>query len=1562
LGCKLLLQAYGNDCDELDLKSENFAIGLLRRRDARAAVENNSHLIVDLALKDDMSVAQDLVAKSIKLDVDVFAYNTHLLLEGKLPNIFDYFPILYHSLSVRQLYSSKHFCSMILDGMRNMVNILKFIPKKTNETTKQMSDAILQHNIAVETLFKLFNSILEKIGLAEPIVLQAILTTDDGLLALWSCIFCPDVSQAALDILYQVYDTGVGGRLEAIQSLLSQDLKRNINSIITNLHKLIDMLAFEPCVKAVRLLMDVIKALTDPLNGVISCAKDVQNCQAEIGKLWDACWGFLIMIFKKTLVWAGQFHLEELIEFPRDTLDLSHMLLDSFRVIIDNIQGSMITPNSLFQVFMNSFNYMIVWLRLRDTALLNSCLELVFKGFDLASELKFEIDQDFIAVFIKYGIKAKKFNNKLTEQQRSDVLSKARDLDSDLVDKIIAENQSKKPKAVVHEVVDSDKEKSSTPPLQAVYKYQTQKSLGPKQQTLGRYGVVTSQAPVAPVPKNTEFKSVGLEAIRQELISSRTPSAKPKPPSAPPAAPRPAGFNSKKLQPVVGRSLNSLKKKKPESDSSEEEDNTDFSDLFVESKKKAKVVEIDYLGRPITKLAQTKKIDEARREEERMRLRLNVNLKPLYTNVLKWNYNSTDDFPTSDRSIYNPTKTTYTDAKDYVKCTEPLLMLECWQGIQSVKQTSNQQPFVLLIGSRTSVDGFFDVYASVKKSVLADRKIGDSDLLVLGHTDVSQYETNSEIASYLKDPKTNTCLAKVRDIKSANSDYSDVTFRVYPQGSMMGLLTPKMEIVAMKVMQMITVEREYTSLKGLQYYDLSDAIIAAKPNEPAKINEEEALRATKVYDVNESQAKAILGSYFNEGFSLIQGPPGTGKTKTILGIIGYFLSQQINSQAIAIPLESKDGVPVKENMPKVLICAPSNAAVDELCVRIRDGVKNFKGEVMQPKVVRLGRTDAINASVKDLTLEELVDKELLARNADMASDPNIRVEHTKCIAERDKLREKLQKGDMTEAETTETESKLREVNKRRNELAKKLDEQRERVSIAYRTREIERKNIQAKILSGAQIICSTLSGSAHDFLANLSIKFDSVVIDEACQCVELSSIIPLRYGCKKCIMVGDPNQLPPTVLSQAAASLNYEQSLFVRMQQNYPDSVYLLDTQYRMHPDISKFPSAEFYKSKLHDGDGMVAKTKQPWHDIFPLTPYRFFNIVSKHQKNELSRSLYNVGEARVALQMVEKLMKIIPGDKFSGTIGIISPYKEQIKTIKDIFIRKYGYSITTEIDFNTVDGFQGQEKDIIIMSCVRASENGSVGFLSDIRRMNVALTRARSSLWILGNSNSLLRDKVWKKLIMDATARNCISNAYPGFLDRPIETPTPYKSIEDKKAESLPQVQPEKEMTKEPGEDLPVKRKSEEEKNLNKKKKGNSHNNKKKDLPSKNHNSDTIKGLFSSDEPRSKPHRTIPKIYQLNPPLPTKSGNLPPRENKSGYSSSESLQTSTTNNGPNLPPIPNFNRVPSNSGTIPPPPLSHSESANGTHMPTNNFPRKDEIRNGSKGPNIFISNRRKKR
>jgi senataxin len=490
------------------------------------------------------------------------------------------------------------------------------------------------------------------------------------------------------------------------------------------------------------------------------------------------------------------------------------------------------------------------------------------------------------------------------------------------------------------------------------------------------------------------------------------------------------------------------------------------------------------------------------------------------------------------------------------------------------------------------------------------------------------------------------------------------------------------------------------------------------------------------------------------------------------------LQEQREEQARAKPQIQAPGNP-KPAAPapkkKLLICAPSNAAVDELVVRLKEGIVPLNGPRQKINVIRIGRSDAINASVKDVMLDELVRMKLEGDNG----------EKNKLLQDRDKLHQEAAKikerlnqirpqMDAALASADKAlELKLRKefdlLKRNQAHIGTKIDEDKESGNTVSRQNEINRRRFQQEIIDGAHVLCATLSGSGHDMFRNLNVEFETVVIDEAAQCIELSALIPLKYGCTKCILVGDPEQLPPTVLSRSAQSFGYEQSLFVRMQRNHPKDVHLLDTQYRMHPEISSFPSKQFYKSRLVDGDGMATLRAKPWHASTILGPYRFFDVEGVQTKEARGHSFINVPELNAAIRLYERLKADYRSVDFTGKIGIITTYKAQLIEMRMRFARKFGDDIFKEIEFNTTDAFQGREREIIIFSCVRAKVSGGIGFLGDIRRMNVGLTRAKSSLWVLGDSRSLKQGEFWNRLIEDAKDRDRYSSGdVMGLLSKP--------------------------------------------------------------------------------------------------------------------------------------------------------------------------------------------------
>jgi senataxin len=532
------------------------------------------------------------------------------------------------------------------------------------------------------------------------------------------------------------------------------------------------------------------------------------------------------------------------------------------------------------------------------------------------------------------------------------------------------------------------------------------------------------------------------------------------------------------------------------------------------------------------------------------------------------------------------------------------------------------------------------------------------------------------------------------------------------------------------------------------------------------------------YSINPAQAKAIKSALDNDAFTLIQGPPGSGKTKTIVALLGSLLTNVLGNNSISIGPGHQSSNRVSSR--KILVCAPSNAAVDEIVMRLKDGVKTTRGRHEKLSVVRLGRSDAINTKVLDVTLDEIVNARL-SQNPASGSNVDIQKlyeEHkttdTRFKEVRSSLDECRAKG-LPPPDELEREFEL--LKKKRSQLSTDIDKARDQVHTLARNADMHKRRIQQEIIDEAHVICTTLSGSGHEMFQSMNVEFETVVIDEAAQCIELSALIPLKYGCSKCVLVGDPKQLPPTVLSKMASKFQYEQSLFVRMQKNHPKDVHLLDVQYRMHPDISRFPSLTFYDGKLQDGADMAKLRARPWHQSELLSPYRFFDVQGMHQSATKGHSLINYAELQAAMQLYERLVTDVKDYDFVGKIGVITPYKGQLREMKIQFAARYGEDIFKKIDFNTTDAFQGRESEIIIFSCVRASNKG-IGFLADIRRMNVGLTRAKSSLWVLGNSQALMQGQFWRGLINDAKERNVYTE---GNIARMLERPqfTGYKEVE---------------------------------------------------------------------------------------------------------------------------------------------------------------------------------------
>jgi len=715
-----------------------------------------------------------------------------------------------------------------------------------------------------------------------------------------------------------------------------------------------------------------------------------------------------------------------------------------------------------------------------------------------------------------------------------------------------------------------------------------------------------------------------------------------------------------------------------------------------------------------------------------------IDIKVLHRHVLSWNYQMGGNKPPGIGPLVK-IPVSFKTHEEYVKVFEPLILTECWAQFQKSKEDIDIESDIIkiILEDHCSVDDFEEIRFSTKTEDVRGKSLSENDILYL-RSDSNEGEK----------PKY-TFFVLISNITIKKNE-AILSCRAYFRGGNAFLITSLRKTSAWKttkVFSCVTCNREYLAMKFMENSELLKVILEPQDQESNKKIIESRYVASLMdkYKLNESQAQSICGSVKNkEGFTLIQGPPGTGKTKTILSLIAELKEKALPKKV------------------KILVCAPSNAGCDEIVRRLKRGVQKGNGEIYKPKLVRIG-TEAIHPDCKDVTLDALVDD--LFSN-DMVSQSNISKSNQNESNLRTQLEdihkklEDLRKKEEDIIMNKHDDILQQEISLKIGELIRKRKEIRQALeSTQVKNKQIleqAKQHTKQKVLNDADVVLSTLSGSGHDILSNIEGGFEIVIVDEAAQAVELSSLIPLKYGATKVILVGDPNQLPPTVISLLAQNYSYEQSLFKRLQINNPDSVYLLNVQYRMHPHISKFPSKHFYNSKIVNSMNMEKLRYQKWHEDKRFKPYQIINVEGREAA--FGTSLINQSEVDSIIALVRSLCDMNPDINFATRIGIITPYNGQSKLLKRKFNSVFGSKILHYIDINTIDGFQGQEKDIIIFSCVRAHpKTGSIGFVADVRRMNVGITRARNSLFIVGHLHSLMKNEEWRSLIEDGKERKAI-------------------------------------------------------------------------------------------------------------------------------------------------------------------------------------------------------------
>ena len=493
---------------------------------------------------------------------------------------------------------------------------------------------------------------------------------------------------------------------------------------------------------------------------------------------------------------------------------------------------------------------------------------------------------------------------------------------------------------------------------------------------------------------------------------------------------------------------------------------------------------------------------------------------------------------------------------------------------------------------------------------------------------------------------------------------------------------------------------EVIGAHGNRLAELRDVLLGARQ---ASYREPKADDLFYPSALNDSQLLAVRHVISAQDVAIIHGPPGTGKTTTLV-------------QAILETIRRER---------RVLVCAPSNTAVDLLTEKLAERGVN---------VIRMGNP----SRVSDLLLKHTLDAGVMAH----PSYAKMHAMRQTAEQHRDTASELAKEGVRHFGfEGRQHRQRLREEARTLRQAADDLE-----------------RFMTEDVLESVQVITCTLVGASHRHMRHLS--FETVFIDEAAQALEPGCWIPIAKG-QRMVLAGDHHQLPPTVKSEQAAREGLRETLFEKCIQRQPNTARMLKVQYRMHEQIMGFSSEKFYGGQLVPHTSVRHAGLEAYDLRFaPDLPVEFIDTAGcAYQEVAIpeSRSTANPEEAHLLLERLAQLLAPYDEDELSEhdqrplSIGVIAPYRAQINYLKDAIEDSEvlnGLLLQRRLSVGTVDSFQGQERDIIAITLTRSNPQGEIGFLSDIRRMNVGMTRARRKLLLVGDSSTLGRHPFFGELL----------------------------------------------------------------------------------------------------------------------------------------------------------------------------------------------------------------------
>ncbi|NXS09970.1 SETX helicase, partial [Neodrepanis coruscans] len=749
--------------------------------------------------------------------------------------------------------------------------------------------------------------------------------------------------------------------------------------------------------------------------------------------------------------------------------------------------------------------------------------------------------------------------------------------------------------------------------------------------------------------------------------------------------------------------------------------------------------------------------------------------------VLKWTYEMFANFSYFGtpnnllQSIVTSVPVQFQNYNDYFYTFFPLMMLNAFETLAqewTENQKGREKGYCFYLESYSADMNTAHFTAPFRESDLARQLHPKEDdlILLVVHKEKDTFGEESGMENHVVNHVgLVTRFSRASGFSARQKEQLTVChLAVQTQGNLSFFIHKQVKCVV--VGSLVTTHRTFKGLLLLSRSPLARPIINPSYNDfcPRDLPVASGSAALYMNEYNEDQKRAIETAYAmvkqHPGLPkicLIHGPPGTGKSKTIVGLLSRVLRENTRNEKTAQKKNSK----IKPN--RFLVCAPSNAAVDELMKKIIVAFKEKCQNKQEPlgncgdiKLVRLGAERAINNEVRGFSLDKQVEHRMKRKPGD--SDQDIQKKKAALDQKLDMLSRERAMHRCEKRESLMLDNEIGRLAKERQQLASQLKEVRG-----------HSQKVQADIILESDIICCTLSTSGGSLLESAFSRqghdpFSCVIVDEAGQSCEVETLIPLIHRCNKLVLVGDPKQLPPTVKSVKAQQYGYDQSLMARLQRHLEEQVQRnvlrslpvvqLTVQYRMHPDICLFPSNYVYGKTLKTAKAIEEnRCSSDW----PFQPYLIFDVADGREERD-NDSYSNPREVKLVMELI-KTIKEKRKDLGLRRIGIITPYSAQKKKIQEQLDSVFRNNSPGEVD--TVDAFQGREKDCIIVSCVRASspEGSGLGFvlslrfLASLQRLNVTITRARFSLFILGRLQTLMEDKNWNHLIQDAQKRGAI-------------------------------------------------------------------------------------------------------------------------------------------------------------------------------------------------------------